>query len=77
MKVTKIEWLDAKSVVDAGWAEVSSLEGFGLATVESAGFIFDETDDYVVLICSHSEGDMLMGGLTIPKVMIQSRKDYK
>ena len=77
MIVTRIEWLDTKTVTEGGWCDIYSLQGMGLAVVETAGFIYDETDDYVTVILCHSEGDTSMGGIVIPKVMIQSRKDYK
>lgn len=76
MKVTRIEWLDAKTVTEGGWLGLDSLENMHLATVGTAGFIWEETEDYVVVVLSHSEGDAVMGGISIPKVMIQSRKDY-
>lgn len=75
MKVTKIEWLDANTIA-TGWEPLDVLDEHGLCTVETAGFIHEETDDYMTVIQSHSENTDFQSAITIPKVLIQSRKDY-
>ena len=60
----------------AEWEHKNEIEPMLPAICVSVGFLLDDHKDYVTLIQSDSE-TQIMGRLTIPKVAIEKRKYLK
>lgn len=67
-----IEWSDA-SGDDGSWIDKDYLEPMPPIACRTAGFILEETKEYVT-ICSSINKNQIMGRLTVPKAMITKRK---
>ncbi|MCM1516252.1 MAG: hypothetical protein NC080_07580 [Paraprevotella sp.] len=71
--IETIEWKDTFGCPE-GWEFADSFEP-KVATVQSVGFVWKETDEYIVLVphISGEERKQLAGHITIPRTQIVSR----
>jgi hypothetical protein len=73
MKRVLVTWIDIRS--DDGWRTLNKLEKFitGNNTVHQIGFLYEESEDQIVLLDSYFEDKELYGGVhTIPKGCVLS-----
>lgn len=65
MKMVKVIWHDSKGVT-SDWEFKDEIKPLRPVRVESVGFLWDDNGDYLTLLQSDSE-EQLLGRLTIPK----------
>lgn len=76
-RMVLVKWIDSGG--DGRWLDRDSVikEG-GIAECESAGFLFEENEDRIMLALSINKGNNdVQGYLAIPKVAIQSIRDLR
>jgi len=70
-----VEWIDS-SFIDAEWTDLDEVKKVDCSTIDSIGFIVNETEKYIVL-SSHISNDIsptVCGTMLIPKVSILHRE---
>jgi hypothetical protein len=68
MKRVEVTWIDIRS--DDGWRTLNKLEKFitGNNRVKQLGYLYEESEEQIVLLDSYFEDNELYGGVhTIPK----------
>lgn len=65
MKIVKIIWWDSKGVT-SDWEFKDELKELHPVHIESVGFLLEENGDYLTILQSDSE-EQILGRLTIPK----------
>ena len=71
MKVVRVDWIDAQHPAGE-WVSRDALEG-PLPVIKSVGFLVHEDKHKVVLAVS-TDGNLVSGEMTIPKVCVKRRK---
>ena len=69
MLVVKVVWYDSKGVTSE-WEFKDEIKPLSPAVVTSVGYLWQENKDYVTIVQSDSD-EQLMGGLTIPRACIE------
>lgn len=76
MKIEVINWLDALG--DDGWVTAKDLDEITLDPMETVGFVYKETKEFVLVTMTYDEPLKNYGAyMCIPKKMIVSRKIIK
>lgn len=68
MKIALIKWIDSRGTPNL-WEHLCELEKTSPPRPWSVGFIFEEDEDYITLLGTFSE-DQIMSRLCIPKASI-------
>lgn len=84
VRLEYIKWVDAIGG-NSAWTEITKIKKDVVMEVYSAGYVFDETEDYVLLVPHwHPPADVTgetsedgFGDIAIPKVAILERKVLK
>ena len=72
--LVKITWLDATDI-ETGWLSLQEIKDKTLVSVESVGWIVEESEEKLTLIACWDESDQNGGrGVVIPKPWIVNRK---
>lgn len=71
-------WIDSESPVDGGWQLPSTMDDLTdhVATVETVGFLYKETDDLITVVSSIASSPCFQGIMIIPKVAIKEMIKY-
>lgn len=76
-KLVEVEWIDI-TTTDPGWHTIEEIEEWieqSTGKVKQAGYIYKDTNNYLVLIDSYFEDDILGCAVKIPKgCIIKIRK---
>lgn len=82
MKLIYLEWVDSTAPAQSGWLTESEIDEFadGDFKILDLGFVYKETDEYVLLVggCSKEEDGferLYHRGIKIPKCAIIKRVD--
>lgn len=73
MKIVKVTWLDTNENSVGGWIDKEELDRAKCCSVDSLGWLYKETDDYVVILAdkdTHNEDDLFGRSQIIPKGVI-------
>lgn len=74
--MSHIKWVDSNGFQDGGWQSMENLDGHEHAEINTCGFVWSESSDYVTIIMSYDDGQNFMGAITIPKCCIIDRSDF-
>lgn len=70
-KAVWIKWLDATGDIGSEWLDMHDLDRFSLATVETLGWLLEETDTtYAVCLMIDKTNEKWTSGCTIPKSQV-------
>lgn len=72
MKPIYLEWVDSELPTDGGWLLPHQIETMALSptVIKTLGFVYRETDDCYVIVCSAASIGCVQGVVAIPKVAI-------
>ena len=68
MRIKKIEWLDSCGTT-VSWEHKEDIKPILPSRCYSVGYVLDETDEYITLLQSDSN-DQILGRITIPRCCI-------
>ncbi len=75
MKIVKVTWLDTNENSVGGWIDKEELDRAKCCSVDSLGWLYKETDDYVVILAdkdTYDEDDLFGRSQIIPKGVIKN-----
>ena len=75
MKIVKVTWLDTNENSVGGWIDKDELDRAKCCSVDSLGWLYKETDDYVVILAdkdTYDEDDLFGRSQIIPKGVIKN-----
>jgi len=80
----EVEWIDPTAVFD-GWTKIEDIKDDDLrpATCSSVGYVYEENDEVLVLVCSQGfrgsgrDLEELGDGLVLPRCVIRSISELR
>lgn len=75
MKIVKVTWLDTNENSVGGWIDKEELDRAKCCSVDSLGWLYKETDDYVVILAdkdTYDEDNLFGRSQIIPKGVIKN-----
>jgi len=80
MKKICVTWLDTNENSLGGWIEKSDLDKSQLCSVDSLGWLYKETDEFIVILAdkdTNDEDDIFGRSQVIPKAVIKKIQELQ
>ena len=77
MKIVLVTWLDTTENSLGGWIEKADLDKSAVCSVDSLGWLYKETEEFVVILAdkdTHDEDDLYGRSQVIPRGVIKDIK---
>lgn len=74
-KIVKVTWLDTNENSVGGWIEKEDLDKSKVCSVDSLGWLYKETEEFVVILAdkdTYDEDDLFGRSQVIPKGVIKN-----